>query len=117
MSYRGISDDDILKGIGRAILEEEQGVAFANTEREEQFAVCEDLVRKMFAGQKVKIRAVPHDDLPSVGTIEVIGKGLTIPNPYVFGAAAALAHNYEFYSKLNGDVVLALTFYNMTTKF
>ena len=116
MSLNGLSDDDILNGIVRAILEEEQGVSISNPTREEEFAACEELIRRVFDGQKVKIRAVPHDDFPSVGTVEVIGKGLKVPNPYVFGAAGSLAHNYEFYSKLNGDVVLALTFYNMTTK-
>ena len=116
MSYSDISDDQILQAIGRAILEEEQGVALSNVAREAEFAACEEAIRKVFAGQDVKIRATPHDDLPSVGSIEVIGKGITVKKPRLFGAAGALAHNYEFYSKLDGTVVLAFTFYNMTTK-
>jgi hypothetical protein len=116
MSYSDISDDQMLQAIGRTILEEEQGVALSNPTREAEFAACAEAIRKVFTGHDVKIRATPHEDLPSVGTIEVTGRGLTVTRPYLFGAAGALAHNYEFYSRLDGTVVLAFTFYNMTSK-
>ena len=116
MNLHEISDDAIIKGIARAILEDEQGVAVANRTREEEFVACEELVRKLFAGSGVKIRTEPHCDLPSMGCIEVIGKNIRILDPFRFGAAGSLAHNYEFYSKLDGTVVLSFTFYRMTVK-
>ena len=116
VNWNDISNDQLLKGVVKAILEEEQGVSVSNLTREEEFETCEELIHRLFDGKGYVIRAIPHDDLPSVGTIEVSGKGIRIDNPYLFGAAASLAHNYEFYSKLDGTVVLNLTFYNMTLK-
>ena len=108
--------DEILKRVMDAIVEDESGTQLTNPKRMREFLACGEVMKKLFQGRGNKVQVVPHDDFPSVGTIRVFTKQLSISDPLLFYEAASLSSNYEIYPKLDGTVVLALTFYGLTKK-
>lgn len=108
--------DDLLKKTWNAILQDESGLSIEDPKRLAEFEACHKVLRQVLHGSGLKMSAVSHDDFPSVGTISVTAKDLTVTDTDLFARACALASNYEMYPKLDGTVVFNLTFYGMTRK-
>ncbi len=100
----------------RAIRKQESGVHIENRERAEEFNLCYKALRFILKGSGARLEAIPHDGFPSVGTITATMRSLNLRNPKLFVDACSLASNYEIYPKLDGTIVLALTFYGMAEK-
>lgn len=107
---------DLMKKVAEAIMEDESGVSIMNPERLAEFETCSRILRKVLCGKNIKMSAVPHDNLPSVGTISFEAKKFSVTDTDLFARACALASNYEMYPKLDGTIVINLTFYDMTRK-
>lgn len=108
--------DAIMRKVADAIFADEAGTQIVDPKRMREFLACGEVMKKLFQGRGNKVQVVPHDDFPSVGTIRVFTKQLSISDPLLFYEAASLSSNYEIYPKLDGTVVLALTFYGLTKK-
>lgn len=108
--------DSILDAIGEFIEREESGVSVINMKRAKEFATCDYLLRHTLRGRGIKIETVPHDSFGSAGVIRISANSLSIREPMKFARALKLASNYEIYPKLDGKIMLALTFYGMTDK-
>ena len=108
--------DAIMRRVLDAIIADEAGAQVVDPKRMREFLACGEVMKKLFHGRGTKVQVVPHDDFPSVGTIRVFTKRLDISDPLLFYEAASLSSNYEIYPKLDGTLVLALTFYGLTKK-
>lgn len=108
--------DDLMKKVMQAIMEDESGLSIEDPKRMAEFETCHRVLRSVLRGKALKMTAVPHDDFPSVGTITVTGKSMSVTDTDLFARACALASNYEMYTQLDGTVVFNLTFYGMTRK-
>ncbi len=106
----------LLEAVVKAIQEDEAGISVVNPKRMREFFDCVGRIKRIFKGQEAIIDVIPHDEFPSVGTIQIIAKEMKIFDPDSFRRASALAHNYEIYPTLDGSIVLAFSFYNMTIK-
>ena len=108
--------DDLMKKVMQAIMEDESGLSIEDPRRMAEFETCYKVLRSVLRGKSIKMTAVPHDDFPSVGTITVTAKSMSVVDTDLFARACALASNYEMYTQLDGTVVFNLTFYGMTRK-
>ena len=108
--------DAILSSVAEIIEREESGVSFVNEERIREFYTCGELIRYVMGGDGIDISVIAHDKFASVGTIRVLGKRFSIRDTQLFAKALRMASNYEIYPKLDGTLVLALTFYGLTDK-
>ena len=106
--------DEILKEIGRRFQEESKGTHIVNPKRMREFMACEEAMKRLFPGAMMEV--LPQKNTPDKGVIRVFAKRLDVRDTKLFAAAAALADNYEIYTKTNGTVVLALMFYDMSIK-
>ena len=110
------NQDEILKALWDAIIEDEEGVHLTDPGRMRELLLCHEAMKKVFKGQGVKITCTPHSTFASMGTVEVSGKSLVVYNTPLFVKASSLASNYYVYPKLDGTIVLELTFHGMTVK-
>ena len=108
-------NDELLKAVYRAILEDEAGVQVTNPNRMREFQFCAEVMKSLF-GNSASIEVIPHDDFPSVGTIRILSNRFRFKDPVKFARAAKLASNYEIYPRTDGKLMMALTFYGMTEK-
>lgn len=107
---------EILSSVADIIENEESGVSFANTKRIGEFYTCSELIRYALNGEGIDISVIAHDKFASVGTIRVTGKRFSVTDTPLFARALRMASNYEMYPRLDGTLVLALTFYGLTDK-
>ena len=111
--------DELLIRIGRAIDEDESGIHVTNPERMRSFLACGEAIKLLFSGRGTRVIISPHDMYPSMGTIEVATRRLCLEDLEgieLFTLATGIASNYEIYPKLDGTIVLAITFYGLTKK-
>lgn len=108
--------DAIMKKIWEAIMKEESGVQVTDPKRMSQFMACDEVMKQTIRGKNVRIESIPHSNYASVGVIRITAKEFTVTDPKLFAMASALASNFEMYPKLDGTMVMALTFYGMTRK-
>ena len=108
--------DELLLSVAKAIEEDEAGIQIVNPKRMQEFLACGEAMKHMFRVSGTKVIISPHNMYPSVGTIEIVTKKLKFDNIELFTLASGLASNYDVYPKLDGTIVLALTFYGLTKK-
>lgn len=112
--------DELLIRIGHAIEEDEAGIHVTNPERMRCFLACGEAMKLLFSGKGMRVIISPHDMYPSMGTIEVVTKGRfcleDLESIELFTLATGVSSNYEIYPKLDGTIVLAITFYGLTKK-
>ena len=107
---------EILSSVAEIIENEESGVSFANAQRVGEFYACGEMIRYALDGDGIDISVIAHDKFASVGTIRVIGRRFSVTDTQLFAKALRMASNYELYPRLDGALVLALTFYGLTEK-
>lgn len=116
MSMEEMSLDEIIKRIGRAIEEDQVGTHVTDPERMREFMVAGEAMKYLFEKKGTRVDVLPHEHYPTVGVIRVTTRNLEFKDPELFSAVASRANNYEIYPKLDGTIVLALTFYGLTKK-
>ncbi len=114
--FQDVDLDDILEAIERKIAEEENGVSIINPDRMRDLFVCNEVLKKLFAGSGAIIQCTPHDIIPSTGVIRVRAKKFRTENTKSFVKVLKLATNYEIYPRLDGTFMFALSFCDMTKK-
>ncbi len=106
--------DLILKAVWEKIIEEETGVRLLDPERMREFLACGEAMKSAFSGSGARMKISPHDTFSSTGSIVITMDRLCIKKPDLFFRALSRASNYEIYPKINGELVLAITFYGLT---
>jgi len=111
--------DKLLIQLGHAIEEDESGIHVTDPDRMRSFIACGETMKHLFSGMGTKVIISPHDMYPNIGTVEVVTKRLSLEDLEsieLFTLATGLSSNYEIYPRLNGTIVLAITFYGLTKK-
>ena len=100
----------------KAIKKDESGIHLENQQRAGEFNICYQSLKKLFAGQEIKIEAIPHNELPSFGTITLSGKEFVVRNTKALSDIANIASNFDIWVQRDGTVIIDFGFYGMTDK-
>lgn len=110
----GIPPDDLLTKVFRAIQEEEAGTHVVRPDRMHELILCGDVMKHLFEGIG-EVNVLPHDQLPSCGSIRIRANSpFTIEDTELFTKAASLSDNYEIYPRLDGTIMIEFAFYGLT---
>ena len=106
---------EILSSVTEIIEREESGLSIVNPERVRDFYTCSELLR-LVIDSDMELTVKAHNQFASIGTITAVARRFHVLDTELFAIALRLASNYEIYPRLDGSLVMELTFYSMTEK-
>lgn len=104
--------DELLKSIGKIIVEQESLQMVDNETRIELVNKCFSSLKKIISGAKITMHL--HEPFNSMGYISIIGENYSINNPTLFASICKSASNIEVYPQTDGKVVINISFHRIS---
>ena len=109
-------DDDLIKYISDEIEKSEDGISVMDPGRVQDIGVVYNVMKSVVKGTGIRVTYELNAPYSSMGSVSVTGKGINVSEPSLFVKAVKLASNMEIYPKVDGTVVIDLTFHRLTRR-